>query len=305
MQKLFLLLTVFMLCLFEYSGVYASANLEEKQYAPPTSSPVTPSLDVAPDVYAVPQTPTREGDVIVIPPPPERHSMVPNVPEQDKSLQESEKESSVKTPADFLPTAEPDRTVAEPQQQREPESKEKEKNALLTPADFLLLTPNREQEKKESPLQKEPQPKKEVPPKQYYPKLAQKPQHGDPLKIPEDAAKTGKLDFLEGCWRGTRPEYGTKRIVTERFCFNANGVGKRFILDPQFAGECVGATRAVINSGGVLRMRSDKMYCTPSGSIWGGSEMTCRGEGNRTPCSWVFTDIKNTRQAYTINFVRE
>jgi hypothetical protein len=174
--------------------------------------------------------------------------------------------------------------------------------ARLTPGDFLPLTPQKETPKAEARQQKPepaPLPQKEIPPKEKQP-----PKKGEPLKIPEEAAKSGKLDFLEGCWVGTRPEYGTKRIVKERFCFDKNGVGKRYIYDPKYAGECVGATKALINSGGVLRMNSDKMFCT-SGDIWGASEMTCRGEGAQTPCAWIFRDLKNARQSYKIQFVRE
>jgi hypothetical protein len=175
---------------------------------------------------------------------------------------------------------------------------------VLTPADFLPLTEDPQKKDKQAdapPEKKEPQAK---PPKKQAEKK-EKPRKGDPLKIPPDAAKTGSLDFLEGCWVGTRPEYTSKRIVTERFCFDKNGKGKRFILDPKHAGECVGSTQAVVNSGGVLQMRSDEMFCS-RGDKWGASEMLCRGEGEQTPCSWVFKDIRgNPSQSYTIRFVRE
>ncbi len=32
--------------------------------------------------------------------------------------------------------------------------------------------------------------------------------------------------------------------------------------------------------------------------------MTCRGKGQKTPCSWVFKDANGGRQAYEIPFVR-
>jgi hypothetical protein len=182
----------------------------------------------------------------------------------------------------------------------------------LTPGSFLPVTPEperREPQKKEPDKTAEPA-KKEPPTKELAraekKETPQEPRKGDPLRIPEQAKQSGNLDFLEGCWVGTRPEYHTKRIVTERFCFDDKGTGKRFIIDPGVAGQCVGATRALLNQGGVLTMQSDKMYCTNTGENWGASDMTCRGEGEHTPCTWEFRDISGTpRQSYSIRFVRE
>ena len=125
---------------------------------------------------------------------------------------------------------------------------------------------------------------------------------GQALKVPEEAKKTRDVAFLEGCWKGYRPEYQSKRMVTERFCFDDKGVGKRTILDPGHAGTCTSATRAVINEGGVLKMQSEDGYCT-SGARWNKSEMTCQGEGESTPCKWVFGPSES--QSYSIRFVRD
>lgn len=133
---------------------------------------------------------------------------------------------------------------------------------------------------------------------------ASKTRAGQELRIPPDAAKTGNLDFLEGCWQGTRPEYNTKRIIRECFCFSAGGrSGKRRIFDPGIAGMCVGATRATLSRDGVLSVHSAGAACT-SGDRWGQAEMVCRNSGPRTPCSWVFRDANYGRQAYEIPFVR-
>lgn len=127
---------------------------------------------------------------------------------------------------------------------------------------------------------------------------------GQELRIPPEAAKTGNLDFLEGCWQGTRPEYNTKRIIRECFCFGAGGrSGKRRIFDPGIAGMCVGSTRATLSRDGVLSVQSSGAACT-SGDRWGQAEMVCRNSGPRTPCSWVFRDARNGRQSYEIPFVR-
>jgi hypothetical protein len=239
----------------------------------PPTVPSTVIVPLAPQPAQPPATPsvTPPGTMVIVPPLPE-----------------------TKRPE----TAEPDKKEATP----------------LTPESFLLTTP--EPEKKPAPQpekpaqaekkpEKKPEVKPEKPREEKKPEKAEAPKKGEPLKIPEEAKKTGQLDFLEGCWVGTRPEYNTKRIVTERFCFGKDGVGKRFIEDPAYAGQCVGATRALMNQGGVLRMRSEKMYCSNTRENWGGSEMTCQGEGEQTPCSWIFTDANGGHQSYSIRFVRE
>lgn len=131
-----------------------------------------------------------------------------------------------------------------------------------------------------------------------------KPAVGDPLRIPPEAAKSGDLSFLEGCWEGTRPEYFSKRTIRECFCFDSGGrSGKRRIRDPEGKRRCTGATRAEMNAGGVLRVYSEGAYCD-DGERWGAAEMTCRGSGQGTPCSWIFTDARGGRQAYQIPFLR-
>lgn len=128
---------------------------------------------------------------------------------------------------------------------------------------------------------------------------------GKPLRIPPDAIKTGNLSFLEGCWEGTRPEYYTKRIVKECFCFSAGGkYGKRRINDTAYGGrQCIGATHATLSGSGVLSVTSQSMACS-DGAHWGAAMMTCRNSGPSTPCSWIFTDARNGRQAYIIPFIR-
>lgn len=130
------------------------------------------------------------------------------------------------------------------------------------------------------------------------------PKAGQPMRIPQDAIKSGKLDFLEGCWQGTRPEYTTKRTVRECFCFNKGGKsGKRKIFDPIGHRECIGASKATLSSSGVLSVTSQNMVCS-DGERWGAAEMQCRNSGPKTPCSWIFTDAGNGRQAYEIPFIR-
>lgn len=254
---------------------------------PPPSEPQAPTVIVP--VVPVPVTPqppkaepvpeTRQPDVVIVPVTPD-----PEKPKEPEQAKPEEPKVEPLTPGSFLPKTE------EPKAEVKPEKKEPAKQ------------PEKKAEPKKEPEKKQPEKPEKKPEKQADPA---KPKKGDPLKIPDDAKATGSLDFLEGCWVGTRPEYHTKRIVTERFCFGKDGVGKRFILDPGVAGQCVGATKAILNQGGVLRMESDRMYCTDVDDNWGASQMTCQGEGDQTPCSWVFHDVGGAKQSYTIRFVRE
>ena len=135
-----------------------------------------------------------------------------------------------------------------------------------------------------------------------------KPESGDSLRIPPDAAQTGDLSFLEGCWRGTRPEYKTKRIITERFCFGKNGNGKRFIDDPATTQKCTGSAKGSFDAQGRLIVTSERASCTDAkgrSRAWGQAYMVCQGEGNATPYFWRFPDARGGTQNYRIPLVRE
>lgn len=166
-------------------------------------------------------------------------------------------------------------------------------------------TPAKEPKK---PEQKKPEPKKPEQKKAEAPKKpaqqAKKPAVGEEMRIPQDAAKTGDLAFLEGCWQGTRPEYYSKRTIKECFCFGAGGrSGKRRVIDPIGKRMCIGSTRASLSKDGVLSVSSSGAACN-DGERWGQAEMVCKNSGPRTPCSWVFRDAQNGRQSYQIPFVR-
>lgn len=162
---------------------------------------------------------------------------------------------------------------------------------------------SKEQKTKPKP-EKEPAPKAKKPEPKAKPEPPAKPKAGEPMRIPESALKSGNLSFLEGCWEGTRPEYTTKRTIKECFCFGKDGKsGKRRIYDRQYGRTCIGASRANLSKSGVLSVTSAPMPCS-DGEKWGGAEMQCRNTGPRTPCSWIFTDAGNGRQAYEIPFLR-
>jgi hypothetical protein len=194
-----------------------------------------------------------------------------------------------------------------------------EPDKQASPADFLLkptpLVPDKAPmvEKDKQPGKapggepgKKPDKARPEEPKAQPPQKAEqaKPKPGDPLRIPPDAAKTGDLSFLEGCWRGTRPEYNSKRIINERFCFDKNGSGKRTIEDPRYAGTCTGATKGSFDAQGKLIVTSEQGYCT-GGAVWGPAYMVCQGEGSSTPCYWRFPGAGGASQSYKIPFVRE
>lgn len=196
----------------------------------------------------------------------------------------------------------------------------------LTIVELLPMTPAPEQPKKED-VKEQPAPKpeeKQAPakeekaekpkaekPKQEKPKEQPKPKEskkkpaiGEELRIPPEAAATGNLDFLEGCWQGTRPEYYSKRIIKECFCFGANGgAGKRRVIDSIGGRMCIGSSKAKLSKEGVLSVTSSGAACT-DGERWGQAEMVCKGTGQRAPCTWVFKDAQGGRQSYEIPFVR-
>ena len=195
----------------------------------------------------------------------------------------------------------------------------------LTIVELLPMTPAPEQPKAEkTPAREEaaktPAPKAEekkaAPPKQEKPKAEKpkekaKPQEskkkaavGEELRIPPEAVATGNLDFLEGCWQGTRPEYYSKRMIKECFCFDVNGgAGKRRVIDSIGGRMCIGSSKAKLSKEGVLSVTSSGAACT-DGERWGQAEMVCKGTGQRAPCTWVFKDAQGGRQSYEIPFVR-
>ena len=164
--------------------------------------------------------------------------------------------------------------------------------------------PTQEKPLKKQEAKVEPKPTKPTPPKPEPRKETPKPRIGEYLHIPPEAIKNGNLDFLEGCWQGTRPEYYTKRTIYECFCFGKQGAGgKRKVIDPSGGRRCVGSTSANLSASGVLNVSSSGAVCS-DGERWGQAQMTCRGKGQHTPCSWVFKDANGGRQAYEIPFVR-
>lgn len=217
-----------------------------------------------------------------------------------KELAQPEKEETL-TLAEMLPLTSIDpKKTEKPKEEQQVKQPKTEKKAQEKEAPKKQEAHEKPAQKKKEAVQK-PEPEKQAaqqPPKQ------KKAAVGEEMRIPQEAIKSGKLDFLEGCWQGTRPEYFSKRTVKECFCFGAGGKsGKRRIYDVKGGRMCVGATRAHLSKSGVLSVTSEGAACN-DGERWGSAEMVCRNSGPRTPCSWVFHDANNGRQAYTIPFVR-
>lgn len=235
---------------------------------------------------------------------PEEQKKADNQPgkkaEVKKTKTEAELTLAQMLPLTKVPQSEPQKVVTEktPGKKETREPKQKESHREVPVKEKQNAAPEGEKHKSRPP-QAEKQEKKPVQEKKEH-----KTRIGEELKIPPEAAKTGNLNFLEGCWQGTRPEYYSKRTIKECFCFGANGSnGKRRVIDPLGKRKCIGATKAHLSPNGVLSVTSEGAYCS-DGERWGQAEMVCRNSGPRTPCSWVFRDANNGSQSYQIPFIR-
>ena len=251
--------------------------------------PVLPDTTSPAEIPAIPVLPQSPDRIVLTPPlqqetTPQKETLVPQSvlpkPESPAVLEQDKRAS----PLDFLPMP----TSLTPETQPEPMPEKAEQPSKVRPEEPKAQTPPKEAPKAQTP-----------------PQTAQtKPKSGEPLRIPPEAVKTGDLSFLEGCWRGTRPEYHSKRIITERFCFDKNGIGRRTIEDPGVAGTCTGASKGSFDAQGRLIVTSEQGYCT-GGANWGPAHMVCEGEGNATPCFWRFPGAGGATQSYKIPLVRE
>lgn len=215
------------------------------------------------------------------------------VPEQQGQL----------TIVELLPmTTVPGEQKTEPKAQEQPQQKtqpEKKTQIKTEPEKKQPTKSKPELPDKKQPAKPQAEKKRTEQPEKY-----KKPGVGQELRIPPDAGKTGNLDFLEGCWQGTRPEYYSKRTIKECFCFGANGKnGKRRVFDPQGNRMCIGAAKASLSQSGHLSVTSSGAACN-DGERWGSAQMSCQNTGMKTPCSWVFPDTHGGHQSYTIPFVR-
>lgn len=278
----------------------APGTVVEEAVSPALPETATPEA-VAPEV-ALPDTPAQDTPVQDTP----RAEVVPVTPEaQSPATQAPE----IALPSATTPQATPESPAASPEASPH----------QLTIVELLPMTTTpatkkeeakpapKPEEKKTEPAKQEKaeKPKQEKPKEQAKPKeTKKKPAVGEELRIPPEAVQTGKLDFLEGCWQGTRPEYYSKRMIKECFCFDVNGgSGKRRVIDSIGGRMCIGSSKAKLSKEGVLSVTSSGAACT-DGERWGQAEMVCKGTGQRAPCTWVFKDAQGGRQSYEIPFVR-
>ena len=256
-----------------------------------TRPPVTPE-GVKPEVVV----PNGNAPTVVVP------DGKPATPAQGSRLQLWQMMPLTEVPdAQKKPEAKPEQPRAEKKPDVKPEKPAPEKKPAVTPPKEEKKPELKEPKPEKKPEVKEPKPEKKP---EAKPEKTPRAKPGEELKIPPEAVKTGNLDFLEGCWQGTRPEYYSKRTIRECFCFGAHGGnGKRRVLDTKGKRTCTGSTKARLDGNGVLHVTSEGASCD-DGERWGASQMTCRGSGQKTPCSWIFTDANGGRQAYQIPFVR-
>lgn len=266
-----------------------------------------------------PATPESAPEATVITP----ETALPDTPQAAPEPQKAEAAQAPETPKIAVPEAQPAPEQAVPATPATPASPEAAPHQL-TIVELLPMTPAKEEAKKapapkaeekkaepvkeEKPKAEKPKPEKakaEKPKEPAKPKESKKkPSVGEELRIPPEAVATGNLDFLEGCWQGTRPEYYSKRMIKECFCFDVNGgAGKRRVIDSIGGRMCIGSSKAKLSKEGVLSVTSSGAACT-DGERWGQAEMVCKGTGQRAPCTWVFKDAQGGRQSYEIPFVR-
>jgi len=259
----------------------------------PVETPVIPVVPVLPDKTAPVELPvipvlpdkTTPVEIPVIP-------VLPQVP--DRIAPAPRQEPSPHNEALVPPAASP---KPEPPAALEP-------GKQASPLDFLVmptpLAPDKAQHDPKAEKDKQPSKTRPEEPNTQPPPQAEQPKPGDPLRIPPDAAKTGDLAFLEGCWRGNPPEYHSKRIVAVRLCFDKNGIGRMTIEDPK-DGQCIGAAKGQLSAQGLLHFTTEKAPCT-RGSAYAPTSIKCEGVGNATVC---FVGVKGAKQPQKIPFVRE
>ena len=307
--------TAVVFCLFTVlsgAGLLAAAELQddEKITAPMPTAPGRSGTVILVPTPSPSRTPAPERPGIAPHPPgtsppdkaaPVELPLIPVLPQMPDGTTEltppHQQETTPQQETLIVPPAAP--PTPEPPAEREPDKQ-------ASPMDFLpmptLLGPEKTQpeakaKKGKLPGKAQPEDPKTPPPQQAE---QAKPKAGDPLRIPPDAAKTGDLSFLEGCWRGNPPEYHSKRIIAVRLCFDKNGSGRMTIEDPR-DGQCTGAAKGTLGEEGLLSFTTEKAPCT-KGSAYEPTSIRCEGVGNATVCS---VGVKGSRQLQRIPFVRE
>lgn len=258
----------------------------------------TPSIVVppVPSVPAIPAIPTAPTGPVPVPPIP-AIPIIPSIPEPPKAPETENKDIIVTPPVQPVTPEEKKQPPVPPT----PKAEDK----ILTPADFLPTTPEKKEAEK-AEAKPDPQkdkaspkpdtkkdPKKDSKPAPQKDKPTPEKKKGEALRIPPEAAQSGNMDFLEGCWKGRLSGRAGSDVIDNmgsRFCFDDKGKGKHFLYDPKRNETCVGSANGGIKADGTLRVDFDSLYC-PSGETWypqGDKYMTCRDGGNGAECKWYY-----------------
>ena len=226
--------------------------------ASPVEVPVVPVVPVQPDttspveVPALPVLPQAPGGTLVLTPPLQQET----TPQKEA----------------IAPRSAPPRTgfpaVSEPDKQPSP------MDFLPMPTVLAPATTQRDP-KTQTPLTGE----------------QAKPEPGSRMRMPPDAAKTGDLSFLEGCWYGTSDDSAKslddimKSQHRERLCFDKDGNGKISSEWRNRAVKCAGPSQAGFDAQGRLIIdNSAKQGVCNKGSLKP-SYFVCEGTGNATSCT--------------------
>jgi hypothetical protein len=140
--------------------------------------------------------------------------------------------------------------------------------------------PDKRPERIEEPVQK-PEEKSVEEPKA---ETEHKPEAGDPLAIPPDAAENKDLSFLKGCWVSTTDLYNfdSKEPITVQYCFDENGKGTRTVREKD-GSRCAGPLQARFDSSEKLVIDGSSAACN-NGGRFVPQRVQCSGQGNSTQC---------------------
>lgn len=152
-------------------------------------------------------------------------------------------------------------------------------------------------EKPNNQNNEKPKDKKEKPKETEKPNKDKKPELGDKIQIPKDAMASGKLDFLEGCWKSGKQTAHTwdsneTHSIFTRICFDRNGRGQQAIQGDK--GTYVGAvTGKIINN--QLIIHTGRAYGGKKDEYYTPSDIICEGTGSTTQCKSKSVNPRNSR----------
>ena len=124
-----------------------------------------------------------------------------------------------------------------------------------------------------------------------------------PLEIPEDAAKSGDVSFMEGVWRcdtGLKNTTTGTPVVVE-YTFDDTGKGHISIFGDK--GECRGTVQALLNTEGNLVLETQNEIVCPHGGSYSGQRVICTGRGGQAECKG--RNLSRSGQTWDARFYRK